>query len=170
MFEILVNYKYKEVIDSINIFFKKGSIYKITKNNSVVYRVNSLNDLSEVIIPHFKKYLLLSTKKITFILWIKVIELINKGEHKNKKGLNEILSLYASIGRDLSKKVMHDFPLLNRVSKPIYVKPNVELSEFWISGYFSIYCNFKVDLNSHGWKNSYYNRVVPSFNFSRSIK
>jgi hypothetical protein len=65
---------------------------------------------------------------------------------------------------------MDDFPLLKPALKSIYVKPNVELSEFWISGYFSIYCNFKVDLNPHGWKKSYYNRVVPSFNFSRSIK
>jgi LAGLIDADG endonuclease len=65
---------------------------------------------------------------------------------------------------------MQDFPMLKSASKPIYVKSNIELSEFWISDYFSIYCNFKVDLSPYGWKKFYYNRVVSSFNFSRSIK
>jgi hypothetical protein len=44
-----------------------------------------------------------------------------------------------------------------------------ELSPWWISGYFTIYCNFGVDMNPHGLKNFYYDRVVPSFSFSRSI-
>jgi hypothetical protein len=43
------------------------------------------------------------------------------------------------------------------------------LSPWWISGYFTIYCNFGVDMNPHGLKNFYYDRVVPSFSFSRSI-
>jgi hypothetical protein len=126
--------------------------------------------LNETVIPQFTQYPLLSSKKITFDTWVKCIQLINSGEHKNDKGLYKLLSLYASIGRGLSKKVLEDFPLLIPAVKPVYIKPNSALSEFWLSGYFCMYCNFKVDVNPHGLKESYYNRVVPSFNFSRNIE
>jgi hypothetical protein len=33
-----------------------------------------------------------------------------------------------------------------------------------------MHCNFNVDMNPHGFKESIYHRVVPSFNFSRNIK
>lgn len=154
----------------ILIFFYRGSIYNLTYNKSVIFRVTKLSDLNEVIIPHFNKYSLLSRKKITFILWKNCVELMSLGLHKLEKGLHEVLSLYASIGRGASKKVMKDFPFLIPAEKPICTKPMLELSEYWLSGYFSIYCNFNVDVNPHGLKESYYNRVVPSFNFSRNIE
>jgi len=92
---------------------------------------------------------------------------MNKDFHKSEKGLIEILSLYASIGRGPSKNVMKQFANLKPAIKPEYSISSVELTEYWISGYFSIYCNFQVNVDPHGFKESYYNRVVPSFNFSR---
>jgi len=170
VFEIFVNSKYKEVLNYINTYFKVGSIYILKKNNSIIYRINKLKDLNDVVIPHFRKYLLLSKKRIIFDMWVECIEIINKKEHKDEKGFYKLLSLYANIGRGLSKKVAKDFPNLIPVSKPVYIKPNKDLSEYWMSGYFCIYCNFNVDANPHGFGQSLYNRIVPSFNFSRNIE
>jgi len=103
-------------------------------------------------------------------MWVECIELINKREHKNEKGFYKLLSLYANIGRGISKKVANRFPNIIPASKPIYIKPNDDLSENWMSGYFCIYCNFNIDPNPHGFKQSIYNRIVPSFNFSRNIE
>ena len=47
-------------------YFGVGTIFHTGKN--VVYRVGSVKDLVSVIIPHFEKYPLLSTKVCTFIL------------------------------------------------------------------------------------------------------
>lgn len=129
-----------------------------------------MKDLNEIVIPHFNNYSLLSKKKVTFYIWVKCIELINEKKYKNEKDFHEFLSLYASIGRGPSKKVMEIFPALKPAPKTAYVKPKGELSEYWLSGNFCMYCNFKVDINPHGWKNTYYNRVVPSFNFSLRIE
>lgn len=106
------------------------------------------------------------------------------------KGRVEFISLYASTGRGLSNSVKLDFPDLIPASKPEY-SLNLraeELSESWLSGYFSVYCNFerhgRVNSNPHplarspeglprrgkgGWKLEIYDRVVPEFNFSRTI-
>jgi len=78
--------------------------------------------------------------------------------------------LYANIGRGLSKKVAKSFPNIVEINKPIYIKPKNDLSLYWLSGYFCMYCNFKIDANPHGFKQSIYNRIVPSFNFSRNIE
>ena len=171
VFELLVNEKYFEILNKVQSFFNKGSIYKLKKSNNIIFRINKIKDINDVVIPHFKLYPLLSTKKVNYLLWLKCVELINLGKNKSYNEKYKLLSIYASIGRGPSKKVVADFPELISIEKPTYIKPSLDdLSEWWISGYFSIYCNFNVDMNPHGFKESIYHRVVPSFNFSRNIK
>lgn len=94
------------------------------------------------------------------------------GDHKTKEGFRKILSIYAGINRGISTAVSTHFPELKAALLPAYslsLSPN-DLSGWWISGYFTIYCNFNVQLDPHGLRNSYYDRIVPSFNFSRSTQ
>lgn len=96
---------------------------------------------------------------------------MHSGSHKTDAGFREILAIHAGINRGPSTAVKTHFPDLKPALLPSYsltLSPE-ELSGWWIAGYFTIYCNFGVDFNPHGLKNSYYDRVVPSFNFSRSI-
>jgi LAGLIDADG endonuclease len=168
IFELLVNDKYKQTINYMLLFFNWGSTYKLI-NNNIIYRVIKIVDLNEVIIPHFNKYPLLSSKKTTYILWVECIKLMNLGLYKSKKGLKLILLIYTSIGGGASNKVIIYFPDLIPVPKVVKIELLIELSEYWISGYFSIYYYFNVDINPYGLKESYYNRVVTSFNFSLTI-
>lgn len=65
-FIILANARYKNVLELIKDYFEVGTVFQNGKN--VVYRVGSVKELISVIIPHFTKYPLLSTKVRTFTL------------------------------------------------------------------------------------------------------
>ena len=76
-----------------NFFFGVGNIYKHRSN--VVYSVQSFNDLSKVIIPHFNKYTLLTQKKSDFLLFKSIINLLNNKSQFYDEGLQEILNIRA---------------------------------------------------------------------------
>ena len=152
-----MNVRHKKVLQLIKGYFGVGTIFHSGKNAG--YRVGSVKDLISVIIPHFIKYPLLSTKACTFSLWHEAINIMHSGTHKTHAGFLNILAIHAGINRGASKAVKTHFPDLKPALLPTYsltILPE-ELSPWWISGYFTIYCNFGDD------------RVVPSFNFSRSI-
>jgi len=167
-FRILANVRYKNVLEYIKEYFEVETVFYSGKN--VGYRVGSVKDLISVIIPHFNKYPLLTSKVCTFNLWSKAINMMYHGDHKTKEGFTQIFSINAGINWGISTAVSTHFPELKAALLPSYslnISP-YELSGWWISGYFTIYCHFNVQLNPHGLKNYYYDRVVPSFNFSRS--
>ena len=72
-----------------------------------------LDDLIKKIIPHFKKYPLLSAKHRDFQIFCKICFKMIKGKHKNLKGLKEIIDLAftmnASGRRRYSKKDILNF-------------------------------------------------------------
>jgi hypothetical protein len=76
------------VLQSIQKFFGGiGKIHHISEKGHVVYTVNSIKDLHEVIVPHFTKYPLLIVKILAFILFKKIIELLVNKQHLNSEGL-----------------------------------------------------------------------------------
>jgi len=58
-----------------------GSISKYKTRNLVKFSVSSIKDLNFGIIPHFKKYLLLTQKLADFILFKQIVGLMNSKEH-----------------------------------------------------------------------------------------
>jgi hypothetical protein len=73
--------------------FNCGFIRRDYSDKTLKYEVRSLNDLINKIIPHFEKYPLLSDKQKDFNSFKKVCFLMQKEMHKNKTGLNKIMSL-----------------------------------------------------------------------------
>jgi hypothetical protein len=86
---------------------------------SVQYRVGSLKDLNEKIIPHFDKYPLLTQKKADFILFKKIISLINNKEHLTLEGLQKILCIKSSLNLGLSDELKNIFPNIKPVERPL---------------------------------------------------
>ncbi len=86
------------------------------------------------IIPHFNTYSLLSKKRIDFLLWSKVIEMMINKEHLNESGFLKILSYYASINRGASSKVLSFFPNIIPQPKPFFDLPK-SLDPHWVSGF-----------------------------------
>jgi LAGLIDADG endonuclease len=84
---------------------------KQNTKNEASFRVNSLQDLTNCIIPHFSNYPLLSPKAADFILFTRVVKLINKKTkmHLTEEGLLQIINLRASINLGLSNLQKSNF-------------------------------------------------------------
>jgi hypothetical protein len=90
--------KDRALIQSIQAFFGGiGSVSKPNKLSSVEFRVYTLKEIVEVVIPHFESYPL-KTKKYTDYLLFKqiVFRLLNK-QNNSFEDIQEIINIKASI-------------------------------------------------------------------------
>ena len=58
----------------------------------------------KIIIPHFKKYPLMTSKKEEFEKFTEICELINSGKHLSRKGLEKIIKLSENLNVSGNKK------------------------------------------------------------------
>jgi hypothetical protein len=126
-FQIKLHSRDKELLMKIKSFFdEKGSIYTIN-NKAVLYQVRSLSDITNVIIPHFDKYPLLTQKYSDFIpiIFKNTVKLMNKSEHLNKEGLSKIICLKASLNKGLSDNLKINFPNIIGIER---LKVNIPLT------------------------------------------
>ena len=123
------------LIDLQTYFGGIGSIRKDGKD-AFKFRVESLEQIIKVIIPHFEKYPLLTQKLgdylrpsvVLFVyiclyihtkLFKQVIELMKNKEHLTSKGVEKIISIKASMNLGLSTELKSEFPNLNPVERLI---------------------------------------------------
>ena len=101
-----------------------------------MYRVNKLNNIINIIIPHFDKYSLIIQKQSDYKTFKNIVELINKGEHLNKNGIIKIINLKAVLNKRLSEKLRINFPGIINTEK---LKANtlINIDYNWIAGFFS---------------------------------
>ena len=65
-----LNKKDLELLKSIQVFFTGiGQVGIISTRNLAYFEVTKLNDLVNIIIPHFDKYPLQSAKSVDYLLW-----------------------------------------------------------------------------------------------------
>jgi len=108
-------------------FSEVGTIVTNYNYNFAVYRVHSLGDITNVIIPHFKKYPLITQKYGDFIIFKNIVELINKGEHLNKNGIINIINLKAVLNKGLSEKLRINFPgIINTEKLKVNIPINID--------------------------------------------
>jgi len=93
----------------------------------------------------------LTNKQADFILFSKIIELINKNEHLSIIGLQKILDIKASMNLGLSPVLKEAFP----ATKPI-LRPNINKSliyPWWLAGFIDGEGCFLIDIrNSNAYK------------------
>jgi hypothetical protein len=94
------------------------------KANALIYSVEGLKDLITFIIPHFKKYPLISQKAADFLLFEQIVELMNKGEHVSLNGLHKIINIKASLNLGISETISSEF-IVNPVKRPIIKTTNI---------------------------------------------
>lgn len=105
-----------------------GVITKKSTTESVIYSVQSLKELNDVIVPQFDKYPLLTKKRADFILFKEVLELMKTREHLTMEGLAKIVNIKASMNKGLSEQLKEQFLDVVPVQRPI-----VEISQFQVS-------------------------------------
>jgi len=92
------------ILFKIKDYFGCGIIRPNRKDNTYKYEVRSLQDLKNIIIPHFKKYPLQTTKRIDFEIFSQVIQIMEEGKHLTKDGLKEIIELLQKLPPERRKK------------------------------------------------------------------
>jgi hypothetical protein len=95
-----------------------GNIGKIYKSSEFVNYIISSNSDLLLLINHLINYPLLTQKGGDFLLFKKVVELINNKAHLNIEGLHQIVNIKASINLGLSKYLMSEFKQITPVVRP----------------------------------------------------
>ena len=119
----------KSSLENIGQISKQGKI-------SIQYRVSSLESITNILIPHFDKYPLITKKKADFILFKKAVELINNKEHLSINGLKKIVAIKASLNLGLSDELKTAFPKIKPIKRPI-IKSNKIQDPNWLAGFSS---------------------------------
>ncbi len=131
-------------MQDIQRYFGVGSLRKDVKNN-VKYRVESLKDIVNVIIPYFEKYPLITQKLADYLLFRDVVNLMINKEHLTKKGLNKIVSIKAVINLGLPDELQLYFPEIQPIIRPLVENKTVPHDQ-WIAGFTSAGGCFKITL------------------------
>ena len=116
-FEIGLSVKDFSLLKQIQSFFGVGTIRMNKRNNSAVYAVQSVKDLTNVIIPYFHKYPLISQKRSDFELFKSAVDIMNQKQHLNLEGLQEIVNLRASMNNGLTDKLKDSFSKTKPVTR-----------------------------------------------------
>lgn len=107
-------------------FFGCGFIVKNNTQNEVSFRVYSLQDLTNCIIPHFSNYPLLSQKAADFYLFKQVTELMRNEDHLTTEGLQKIINIKASINLGISDELKSHFINTVPVQRPTIQTTNIQ--------------------------------------------
>lgn len=135
VFKISLHKKDQELLNSIQLFFGVG---RVTVGNNVDYRVESIKDLVNVIIPHLDKYPLISQKRADFELFKRIVFMMRDKLHLTDKGLQEIINIKASMNRGVSELILAEFPDTSPVVRPIVKVPLVsDIRPHWLVGFTS---------------------------------
>jgi hypothetical protein len=148
-----------------------GTISTDKSSNAVKYSVDSLKDLTTIIVPHFKKYPLLTQKAADFILFEQIIELMNKSAHLTMDGLQQIINMKASMNLGFSEiektQRFPEFIQINPVERAI-IKTTQIPDPNWVSGFISGEGNFDAGIRkSTNMKGGLATRVYLRFRVSQ---
>lgn len=90
-FSISQNKRSLEAMKTIHAYFGCGAIRFSKSDQTYKYEVRSINDLTERIIPHFKKYPLLTDKSNDFVIFSEICHLVRRSHHLNTEVLESII-------------------------------------------------------------------------------
>lgn len=100
-----------EVLDLIKSYFGCGFIRYSRRDRNRKYEVRNLNNLSGVIIPHFRKFPLLSSKQKVFEVFSQVCEYMKNGQHRTRNGFINIINLAVDMNIGGSRRYDKDYLL-----------------------------------------------------------
>jgi len=136
-FQIAFHKKDLVLLELIKNHFKVGNIYK-QDADSMQYRVSSVKDLANVIIPHFDKYPLITQKQADYILFKKIVDLMSCKEHLTKEGIQKIVNIRSSMNLGLSAELKTFFLEVVPVKRPV-IQDQIILdpAHWWAAGFAS---------------------------------
>jgi len=76
-----------------------GNVQKSSTRSLARYSVVGISDLVNNVLPHFTKFELIGSKQPNFIVWSKVLTLVNSKSHLTPEGLNQIKELKLNLNK-----------------------------------------------------------------------
>ena len=104
-FQLWLESKDLSTLEELKDFFGVGILNTRKNKDATSYTVTKIDDLMNVVIPHFTNFPLQTQKKVDFDLWVKIVELISKKEHLTPEGVLKIFSLKTVLNKGLSKNI-----------------------------------------------------------------
>lgn len=145
-FTIVLHKKDLPLLVNIKNYLGVGIIYIRGDNLAAIYKVSSLFELTNVIIPHFTKYPLLTQKKADFLLFKEVVELMSNKFHLTMEGLQQIINIRASMNKGLPDTLKSEFSEVSPVERPLILTESIPDSN-WVAGFVSGEGNFSVKIH-----------------------
>ena len=133
-FSIHLHIKDVALLNNIQSYFGVGKVHINSNDNTAIYFVRSVKDLTNVIIPHFLKYPLITQKYGDFELFKLAIQKLNNKEHFSSKGIEDIISIKASINKGLSKELIDKYPNIIPMDRPL-IETVKEINNKWLLGF-----------------------------------
>jgi hypothetical protein len=85
-----------QLLFALKEFFGCGVVRK-NHEDRMAYRVRSLDHLNQRILPFFDEHPLKSKKRIDFLKFRKILQLMNRGEHLKPQGIQRIQAIASSM-------------------------------------------------------------------------
>ena len=132
--QIKMHERDRDLMTQIQKFFGGiGYISNPNKNTTVEFRVSTINDIVNVIIPHFDNYPLLTKKYSDYVLFKNIIKLMLEKNHSTLEGIQKIVNIKASMNLGLSDILKDAFPETMPVVKEAnYIK---DIPQEWMAGF-----------------------------------
>ena len=122
------------ILEQIQVFF--GGIGSVYKSGTLAYfSVSSVKDLTSIIIPHFERYFLLTQKVSDFILWKRIVTLINNKAHLSIEGLHQIINIKAAMNLGIDEEIKKEFNNIVSVNRPLTIEAENIPDPQWIAGF-----------------------------------
>ena len=151
-FQLWLESKDLSTLEELKDFFGVGILNTRKNKDATSYTVTKIDDLMNVVIPHFTNFPLQTQKKVDFDLWVKIVELISKKEHLTPEGVLKIFSLKSVLNKGLSKNISN-IDKIEILERPLHL---VDLDEFknidphWISGFVAGDGTFDIKITQRG--------------------
>jgi hypothetical protein len=136
-FELGLKAKDKDLLEYVKSCLEGvGKIYYNKSDDTYKYKVSNINDLSNVIIPHFKTYYLLTQKHIDYDLFSEIVELVKNKEHLTTEGLQNIVNIKTALNLGITDDLLKNFPETNIRERSIYDNSYITIPDpCWLSGF-----------------------------------
>ena len=104
-FRIVQHKKDIKLLYALKDHFGCGKV-RINHDDRFELRIRSIIHLKKTVIPHFKRYPLLTQKQFDFIKFEKIINLMERREHLNTEGLLRIIDISSLMNRQNKQKAL----------------------------------------------------------------
>ena len=97
-FTVVQHQRDVQVLHALKAYFGCGVVRR-NNGDRMAYRVRGHEHLSKNIVPFFEKHLLKSRKRVDFIKFREIVNLMSRGEHLTRDGVEKIRAIAQEMNR-----------------------------------------------------------------------